>query len=182
VSSLKGKLLVAGANLFDPHFRRAVVLVTEHDDDGALGLVLNHPAETRVTEAVPGLAPLVPEDAAVFVGGPVDQHSVLVVAEFEDPDDSAATIFEDVGFVRGDTDIDLAAEATRRARVFAGYAGWSAGQLDAELAANGWIVVQAQRDDVFCDEDDELWSSVLRRQGRSDFALLATMPVDPSLN
>ena len=182
MSSLKGKLLVAGAHLLDPHFRRAVVLVTEHDDDGALGLVLNHPAGTKVTEAVPGLAPLVPEDAAVFVGGPVDQQSVLVVAEFEDPGDSAATIFEDVGFVRGDTDIELAAEATRRARVFAGYAGWSAGQLDAELAANGWIVVQAQRDDVFGDEDDELWSSVLRRQGRSDFALLATMPVDPSLN
>ncbi len=182
MGSLKGKLLVAGAALFDPHFRRAVVLVTEHDDEGALGLVLNRPAETKVTEAVPGLAPLVPEDALVFVGGPVDQHSVLVVAEFEDPDESASTIFEDVGFVRGDTDIDLAAEATRRARVFAGYAGWSAGQLDAELAADGWIVVPAEREDVFGDEDDELWSSVLRRQGRSDFALLATMPIDPSLN
>ena len=118
MGSLKGKLLVAGAALFDPHFRRAVVLVTEHDDDGALGLVLNRPAETKVTEAVPGLAPLVPDDAPVFVGGPVDQHSVLVVAEFEDPDESASTIFEDVGFVRGDTDIDLAAEATRpRARL-----------------------------------------------------------------
>ena len=101
MGSLKGKLLVAGAALFDPHFRRAVVLVTEHDDDGALGLVLNRPAETTVNEAVPGLAPLVPDDAPVFVGGPVDQHSVLVVAEFEDPDESAATIFENVGFVRG---------------------------------------------------------------------------------
>ena len=182
MGSLKGKLLVAGAALFDPHFRRAVVLVTEHDDDGALGLVLNRPAETTVNEAVPGLAPLVPDDAPVFVGGPVDQHSVLVVAEFEDPDESAATIFENVGFVRGDTEIDVAAEVTGRARVFAGYAGWSAGQLDAELEADGWIVVSAEREDVFGDEDEELWSSVLRRQGRSDFALLATMPIDPSLN
>ena len=96
-----------------------------------------------------------PDDAPVFVGGPVDQHSVLVVAEFEDPEDSASTIFEDVGFVRGDTDIDLAAEATRRARVFAGYTGWSAGQLDAELEADGWIVVSAEREDVFGDEDEE---------------------------
>ena len=172
MGSLKGKLLVAGAALFDPHFRRAVVLVTEHDDDGALGLVLNRPAETTVNEAVPGLAPLVPDDAPVFVGGPVDQHSVLVVAEFEDPDESAATIFENVGFVRGDTEIDVAAEVTGRARVFAGYAGWGPGQLDAEL----------EREDVFGDEDEELWSSVLRRQGRSYFALLATMPIDPSMN
>ena len=118
----------------------------------------------------------------MFVGGPVDQHSVLVVAEFEDPDESAATIFENVGFVRGDTEIEVAAEVTGRARVFAGYAGWGAGQLDAELEADGWIVVPAEREDVFGDEDEELWSSVLRRQGRSDFALLATMPIDPSLN
>jgi putative transcriptional regulator len=144
MASLKGKLLVAGAALFDPHFRRAVVLVTEHDDEGALGLVLNRPAETTVNEAVPGLAPLVPDDAPVFVGGPVDQHSVLVVAEFEDPDESAATIFENVGFVRGDTEIEVAAAVTGRARVFAGYAGWGAGQLDAELEADGWIVVSAE--------------------------------------
>jgi putative transcriptional regulator len=71
---------------------------------------------------------------------------------------------------------------TGRARVFAGYAGWGAGQLDAELEADGWIVVSAEREDVFGDEDEELWSSVLRRQGRSDFALLATMPIDPSMN
>ena len=106
MESLKGSLLIAGADLLDPNFRRTVVLVTEHDDDGALGLVLNRPAETTVSEAVPGLAPLVDDEAPVFVGGPVDQQSLLVLAEFDDPDDSAATVFEDIGFVRGDADID----------------------------------------------------------------------------
>ena len=179
--SLKGQLLVAGADLLDPNFRRTVVLVTEHDDEGAVGLVLNRPAETTVVEAVPGLSPLVDDDAPVFVGGPVDQQSVLVLAEFDDPEESAATVFEDVGFVHGNADIALAACTTRRARVFAGYAGWSAGQLDDELEADGWIVAPATRDDVF-DADEELWSAVLRRQGGSYYELLATMPADPSLN
>jgi putative transcriptional regulator len=182
MESMKGSLLIAGADLLDPNFRRAVVLITEHDEEGAVGLVLNRPAETTVAEAVPGLSPLVDEEAPVFVGGPVDQQSLLVLAEFDDPDDSAATIFEDVGFVRGDADIVLAAGATRRARVFAGYAGWSPGQLDDELAVDGWIVTPATRDDVFGDGDGELWSDVLRRKGGSFYSLLATMPDDPSLN
>jgi putative transcriptional regulator len=179
--SLKGSLLVAGADLLDPNFRRTVVLVTEHDEEGAVGLVLNRPAETTVVEAVPGLSPLVAADAPVYVGGPVDQQSLLVLAEFDDPDDSAATVFDDVGFVRGDADIVLAAGMTRRARVFAGYAGWSAGQLDDELEADGWIVAQAEREDVF-EAGEELWGEVLRRQGGSYYRLLATMPADPSLN
>ena len=182
MESLKGSLLIAGADLLDPNFRRTVVLVTEHDEDGALGLVLNRPAETTVAEAVPGLTPLVDEEAPVFVGGPVDQQSLLVLAEFDDPEESAATVFDDVGFVRGDADILLAAGGTRRARVFAGYAGWSAGQLDEELAANGWIVCRATREDVFGEENGELWSSVLRRKGGTFYSLLATMPDDPSLN
>jgi putative transcriptional regulator len=182
MGSLKGSLLIAGADLFDPNFRRTVVLVTEHDDDGAIGLVLNRPADTTVAEAVPGLSPLVDDAAPVFVGGPVDQRSLLVLAEFDDPDESAGTVFDDVGFVRGDADIVLAAGGTRRARVFAGYAGWSAGQLDDELAEDGWIISPATREDIFGDADGELWSHVLRRQGGSFYELLATMPDDPSLN
>jgi putative transcriptional regulator len=179
--SLKGRLLIAGADLFDPNFRRTVVLVTEHDEEGAVGLVLNRPAETRVAEAVPGLSPLVAPDAPVFVGGPVDQQSLLVLAEFDDPDDSASTVFDDIGFVHGDADIELAAGTTRRARVFAGYAGWTAGQLDDELEADGWIVAQATRDDVF-EAGEELWCDVLRRQGGTYYKLLSMMPADPSLN
>jgi putative transcriptional regulator len=182
MGSLKGSLLIAGADLLDPNFRRTVVLVTEHDDDGAIGLVLNRPADATVAEAVPGLSPLVDDEAPVFVGGPVDQQSLLVLAEFDDPEESAGTVFDDVGFVRGDADIVLAAGGTRRARVFAGYAGWSAGQLDDELAEDGWIISAATREDIFGEVDGELWSDVLRRKGGSFYELLATMPDDPSLN
>ena len=180
MDSLKGHLLVASADLLDPNFRRTVVLVTEHGDDGALGLVLNRPAETRVVEAVSPLAGLVDPVEPVYVGGPVEPGSVIVLAQFEDPDDAAEAIFDDVGFVGGDSDLDEVAGAITRARVFAGYAGWSAGQLDDELDADGWIVEPATQEDVFgpC---DELWSDVLRRKG-GPYALLATMPPDPSLN
>ena len=181
MNSLKGRLLVAGADLLDPNFRRSVVLVTEHNDEGALGLVLNRPAETTVGEAVPGLVGLVDAAEPVYVGGPVEQQSVLVLAEFDDPDDSAGTVFGDVGFVRGDTDVDLSASAVRRARVFAGYAGWSAGQLDAEIEAEGWILARATREDIFGTDGDDLWGEVLRRKG-GPYAFLATMPPDPSLN
>jgi putative transcriptional regulator len=181
MDSLKGQLLVASADLHDPNFHRTVVLVTEHAEDGALGVILNRPAETTVAEAVPGLVPLVDDTAPVYVGGPVDQESLIVLAEFEDPEESAAIVFGDVGFVRGDADIDLAAGTLRRARVFAGYAGWSAGQLDAELEAEGWIVEPALREDVFGEEPLALWSEVLRRKG-GPFAFLATIPPDPSLN
>ena len=180
MDSLKGQLLLAGAGLLDPNFRRAVVLVTEHDDDGALGLILNRPAETTVAEAVPALAHLVEAGAPLYVGGPVEPASVLVLAEFADPDDAALTIFDDVGFVPGDSDLDEVADAVACARVFVGYAGWSSGQLEEELEADGWIVEPATRDDVF-GPSDELWSDVLRRKG-GPYALLSTIPPDPSLN
>lgn len=180
MDSLRGQLLVASADLLDPNFRRSVVLITEHGDDGALGLVLNRPAETTVEEALPPLAELVESGDPVYVGGPVEQGSVIVLAEFEDPDEAAATIFDDIGFVAGDADLPLLAASIRRARVFAGYAGWGAGQLDAECEAEGWIVERATREDVF-GGSDELWSDVLRRKG-GPYALLATMPPDPSLN
>ncbi|MFN2469164.1 MAG: YqgE/AlgH family protein, partial [Gaiellaceae bacterium] len=138
--SLKGRLLVASPALFDPNFRRSVVLVTEHEAEGAMGLVLSRPAPATVAEAAPSLEPLVEPDAVVHVGGPVQPEAVLVLAEFEAPEDSAGLVLGDVGFVRGDFDPALAATSIRRARVFAGYAGWSAGQLEAELEEPSWLV------------------------------------------
>ena len=126
MDSLKGQLLLASPALFDPNFRRTVVLVTEHNDEGAAGLVLNRPSETAVADAVPDLLPLVDDDERVFVGGPVQEQAVLVLAEFDDPDDAAMLVVGDVGFVPGDGDFDVLAGATRRARVFAGYAGLGA--------------------------------------------------------
>ncbi len=174
-TSLKGSLLVAAPSLLDPNFRRTVVLVAEHGDGGAMGVVLNRPSETAVAEAVPELAGLAGDAEPVYVGGPVAVDSLLALAEVEEPEDEADLVVGAIGFVN---DPHVAA---RRGRVFVGYAGWSPGQIEAELDEESWFVVAAQPDDVFSDDPDELWSSVLRRQG-GPLALLATMPPDPSLN
>jgi putative transcriptional regulator len=173
--SLRGQLLVATPSLLDPNFVRSVILVAEHGAEGAMGLVLNRPSETSVGEAVPELAPLSGEEEAVYVGGPVASESVLALVEVDDPGDASELVLGDVGFVQDPS------VAGRRGRVFVGYAGWSEGQLEAELEEEAWIVVPAEPDDVFSEAPDELWSAVLARQGGS-LALLATMPPDPSLN
>jgi putative transcriptional regulator len=180
--SLRGKLLIAGPTLLDPNFARTVVLVAEHTEEGAMGLVLNRPAETLVGEAVPDLDWLVPEDEQVWVGGPVAETAVVVLAEWREPSLAGAIVDGDLGFVGADADgPDELDGAIRRARVFAGHAGWGPGQLEEELAEEAWIVEAPRREEIFTDDPEALWSVVLRRKG-SRFALLATMPPDPSMN
>lgn len=180
--SLRGKLLIAGPSLLDPNFRRTVVLVTEHNEDGAMGLVLNRPSQATVDEALPDLELDLPElDELVYVGGPVQPAAAMILAEFDEPEEAAALVLGDVGFVSVGSDPAIVGVATRRARVFAGYAGWAPGQLESELERGDWIVEPALAEDVFCEEADGLWSAALARKG-GEYALLARMPLDPSLN
>ncbi len=178
--SLQGRLLVASPALVDPNFRRSVVLVVAHDDEGAVGLVLNRESETAVVDAVPELAELVEPDALVSVGGPVQPEAVVVLAEWDDAEEAGSLVFGDVGLMGGEAELDEVVAATRRVRVFAGYAGWSGGQLELELGEPSWIVADPEHEDVF-DVDGDLWATVLRRLGGA-FGLLATMPENPNLN
>jgi putative transcriptional regulator len=182
VDSLRGKLLLASPTMEDPNFARTVVLIAEHTEDGAMGLVLNRPAATTVDEAVPDLAWLATEGAHVYVGGPVAETAVIVLAEFDRPELAGALVEADLGFIGTDADEPEQLDgAVRRARVFAGHAGWGPGQLEDELAEDAWIVEPPRREEIFTDEPAELWAAVLRRKGRR-YALLSTMPPDPSLN
>lgn len=178
---LSGQLLLAAPMLLDPNFRRTVVLVGAHSDDGAMGVVLNRPSEVTVGEAVPQLEPAVDEEAPVYLGGPVQTSSIVLIAEFTDPSPAGLLVLGRIGFPAPEADIEELAQTTARRRVFAGYAGWSGGQLDAELAQGDWIAHPAQPDDVFTECPEELWSAVLTRKGGS-YALLARMPLDPSVN
>ncbi len=180
MDSLDGQLLIAGAALWDPNFRRTVVLVGHHDRDGAVGVVLNRASEVPVTEAAPPLAPLVGPDEPVFIGGPVQPSAAVVVADFERPEIARVIAFGSVGFLSDEVE---ATDATglRRARVFAGYAGWGPGQLESELEEGSWIVEPATEEDVFTDEPERLWERVLRRKGPR-YDLLRTMPHDPASN
>lgn len=181
VDSIRGQLLIAGPRLGDPNFWRTVVLIVEHNEEGALGLVLNRPSDATVGEAVPQLAELVDPDDDVLVGGPVQQSGVIVLAEFEDPSDAALIAFEDIGIVGTTSEVIETYAGVRAARAFAGHAGWGPGQLEDELERGDWIVEPARRSDAFTTEPSELWPSVLTRKGGS-YALIARMPADPSQN
>jgi len=180
MDTLQGQLLIASPALLDPNFRRTVVLVTEHTDEGAAGLVLNRPSPAEVAELVPQLEPLVEDGEQVWLGGPVQQDAVLVLGEFVDPDDAAVPLFGALGFPSLDEPDDVVPVTTRR-RVFAGYAGWGAGQLEDELAREDWIIEPALPDDAFTETPDALWSEVLRRKG-GVYELVARIPEDPSVN
>ena len=178
---IRGQLLVASPSLLDPNFRRTVVLIAEHGEEGAMGLVLNRRGETSVAEAAPPLADLVENDATLHSGGPVQPTSVVVIAEFADPDQAGALVLENIGFVGAETDFETVPTELRRARVYAGFAGWAPGQLESEIERDDWILAPAGAEDIFSDAPEELWSEVLERKG-GQFALIARMPVDPSLN
>lgn len=181
MESFRGKLLIAGPSLQDPNFWRTVVLVVEHNEDGALGLVLNRPSETTVGEVVPQLSDLVDPTEGVLVGGPMQPGAVIVLADFMDPDEAALIAFEGVGVMGAGSDpADLIGEV-RSARAFAGHTGWGPGQLDGELERGDWILEPARRIDAFTPDPAELWSDVLSRKGGS-YALVARMPTDPSTN
>lgn len=178
--SIRGQLLIAGPSLLDPNFRRSVVLVIEHSDEGALGLVLNRSSESTVGDVAPELESVVDPGSAVFVGGPVHPSGVIVLARFEHPGESALLSFEDVGVLRAENSLDDPPDLLT-ARAFAGHSGWGPGQLDAELEQGDWILEPATAGDAFCADPEELWSEVLARKGGS-YSLVARMPPDPSLN
>ena len=158
-----------------------MVLIGVHDEQGAMGVVLNRPSERTVGEAVPALEQTLGELDLLYVGGPVQPGSIVFLAEFLDPSPAGLLILGRIGFPAPDASIDELAEATGRRRVFAGFAGWGEGQLDAEVANGDWISDAALPEDVFTGVPAELWSRVLTRKGGS-YALLARMPPDPSVN
>jgi putative transcriptional regulator len=181
VDSLTGHFLIASPAIHDPNFRRTVVFVTAHNEEGAVGVILNRRSEATVGEAVPQLVPVTSGEEPIFVGGPVNPEGVAVLAEFDDPDEAGIVVLEDVGFVALDDALDEGPPHVHRARVFAGVAGWGPEQLEDELERDDWIIEPADADDIFTEDPESLWSDVLRRKG-GQYELVARMPFDPSLN
>lgn len=181
-----GSLLVAAPGLDDPQFRRTVVYVIEHRSGGSLGVILNRPSEVAVRDVLPSWAPLASLPHAVFVGGPVEGETALCLAAVRTGHDPAVlgglvTVRGPVALVDLDADPEPLAPRLRGLRVFAGYSGWDAGQLDGEIGRGDWIVVPALPDDVVTGHEANLWRRVLRRQGMP-LSLLATYPADVRRN
>jgi putative transcriptional regulator len=183
VSSLTGRLLVATPALADPNFDRAVVLLLDHDEEGSLGVVLNRPTPVGVGDILESWADLTGEPDVVFQGGPVSLDSALGVAVIPGEEGPLGwrRVYGAIGLVDLEAPPELLAAALGSLRIFAGYAGWGPGQLETELTEGAWYVVESEPGDVSSPRPAQLWRAVLRRQ-RSELAMIATYPDDPSLN
>ncbi len=183
VQPLTGELLVATPGLGDPSFRRTVVLVLRHDDEGALGVVLNRPLAVETGEALPGWHRAVSPPATLFQGGPVGLDSALGLVTLTSSADGPAVdrIIGPFGLVDLDADPADGLPGVTGVRVFVGHSGWAGGQLEGEVAEGGWYVLPAQPGDLVDPDPASLWRRVLRRQGGA-LAIVSTFPEDPSLN
>jgi len=164
-SRLAGRLLVATPMLRDPNFDRTVVLLLDHNDGGALGVVLNRPSPLAVAEPLPQWVDLAADPPVVFVGGPVSPGSAICLARAEGDGEGWQPLFAGLGTLDlSRTPDELGAEIARL-RVFAGYAGWGGGQLEGEIEAGAWVVTTAGPGDALSEQPDVLWRQVLHRQG-----------------
>ena len=178
-----GSLLVASPTLVDPNFARTVILLLDHDADGAFGVVLNRPSAMSAFDALPRWADSVSEPAVVHVGGPVTPDAVVCLGRLRAGGSAPGwtPLGREVGAVDLEREPEEFAGVLEAVRLFAGYAGWGAGQLESEMLDGDWLVVAAEPGDAFTPEPARLWSTVLRRQG-GDLAMLHTIPADPALN
>jgi putative transcriptional regulator len=177
-------LLVASPTLGDPNFARSVVLLLDHDEDGALGVVINRPTSVGVSQVLPDWQPFTTEPGVLFQGGPVALDSALGLAAVPAADDEPLgwrRVLGPLGLVDLDTPPEILAAEMAALRIFAGYAGWGAGQLEDELAQDAWYVVPAEPSDAFSPDPEKLWRAVLRRQG-GELAFVSTAPDDPTMN
>ena len=178
-----GRLVVATPALDDPNFERAVVLILDHDEDGALGVVLNRASSVTVEDTLGDWAELAARPAVVFGGGPVEPTAVVALGATTSvvTPDAGPAILDRIRLVDLDEDPVLAAAEVERVRIFAGYAGWAPDQLEEEIEQGAWFPLDAAPDDVFSDDPVGLWHAVLRRQP-DGLKLLATFPQDPTQN
>ncbi len=187
--SRTGQLLAATPMLGYANFRRTIVQVVEDDpDEGTLGVVLNRPSEIPVQQVLQAWTDLVTGPSVLFRGGPVAPDSALALAMPVGDSEpvgwrslAGSKLMSRIGLVDLGAPPELLADGIASLRVFAGYSGWGAGQLEAEIEVGAWLVLEGLPQDAFAADPDRLYPSVLRRQG-GEMALLSTYPDDPVLN
>lgn len=180
--SLKGQLLLDGGKLRGSFFHRAVVLICEHDAEGAFGLLLNRATENKVGDALVADLPAKLKDQSVFLGGPVQPTALSFL--YTDCYLPQANVIPNMGLGHSlDSLVELGESysPTQQIRIFAGYAGWSPGQLDDELKRQAWLAHPATVELVFNNEPEKLWHQLLREMGWQ-YRMLSEGPEDLSWN
>jgi putative transcriptional regulator len=180
--SLKGQLLLDSGQLRGSFFQRTVVLICQHDSEGAFGLVLNRSAGSNAGDLIVADLPESLKTSPLFLGGPVQPSALsFLLTDSFIPD---ANVMPNLSLGHSlDTLIELGESfsPTQRVRMFAGYAGWSPGQLEEEIKRDAWVTHPASLDLIFDTKPDQLWKSILCQKGWQ-YRLLSQMPEDLSLN
>jgi putative transcriptional regulator len=179
---LKGQLLLDAGELAGSFFARTVVLICQHDAEGAFGLVINRATDKKFGEVITADLPELLKDQRLFVGGPVQPTAMSYLHSDAFLPDANVMAGLSLGHSLDDlVELGGGYSPTRRIKTFAGYAGWAPGQLEGEMKRNSWLTHPATLDLVFDPEPDALWRKILRTKGWK-YRVLAEMPDDPTVN
>lgn len=179
---LKGQLLLDGGGLRGSFFHRTVVLICQHDAEGAFGLVLNRLSDKKVGEALVADLPEHLREQALFLGGPVQPTALSFLHSDTFQLESNVLPNLTVGHSLDQLmELGESFSPMQNVKVFAGYAGWSPGQLEDEMKREAWLTHPASCDLIFTAKPEELWRSILREKGPR-YRLLAEAPEDLSVN
>ncbi|HVM48322.1 MAG TPA: YqgE/AlgH family protein [Candidatus Acidoferrum sp.] len=179
---LKGQLLLDSGQLRGSFFQRTVVLICQHDAEGAFGLVLNRQTGNKVGEVIVADLPDLLKDYPLFLGGPVQPSALSYL--HSDAFLADANVMANLSLGHSLDDLVELGESfapTRKVKLFAGYAGWSPGQLEDEMKRKAWLTHPASLELVFDTDPEQMWQSILRRKGWK-YRLLAQTPEDLSSN
>ncbi|MFN3342945.1 MAG: YqgE/AlgH family protein [Flavobacteriales bacterium] len=178
----KGHVLISEPFLDDDYFKRSVILLCEHNEEGTFGFVLNNYLDIKLTDLIEDLPDL---KTRVSIGGPVNSDNLFYIHTLGDKIPGSIPIFGNV-FMGGNWDVlrvalDSGTLKEEDVRFFVGYSGWSPGQLEEELSKSSWIVGKLEGSDVMDQHSDDLWKKVLKGMGKN-FSLIADYPEDPTMN
>ena len=180
----KGIFLIATPSLRDPNFRQTVILLCEHGDDGALGVVVNRPTEMNITEVLPHVPILEGQGHMVFSGGPVQRNHLLIIYKTPESPEDTHQVFDGVylgGNITILEDILKNPFSPDNFRTFMGYSGWAPGQLEAEMETGSWLTLPANSSLMFDRDHSRLWGDILQLLG-TEYSMYTDMPSDPQMN
>ncbi len=181
--SFRGRLLAAAPDLLDPNFYHTVVFVLEHDERGALGIVLNRPTDVPLAKTFPQWTPIVSDPSFIFRGGPVQRDALIGLARL-DPGvtpEGWSPIIDSVGVLSLQDDAETDGLAVAAFRLYSGYAGWGGGQLESEINGGGWFTLPSEPADLFAAEPGNLWFRLLSHH-RGQWPWRPEASTDPTHN
>ena len=164
IAPASGRMLIASRDLTDPNFSQTVILLVEHGEDGSTGVVINRPTRISPHEALPQIENLDQYDGHIFFGGPVEISSLVLLFRADETPPGATRVLDDIHV---SSDATILQELTEKGlgdsdlRLYAGYAGWHAGQLDTEISRGGWHVLPGKADLVFDQQPGGIWKKLL---------------------